>query len=54
MEKRDCTNCLWEYACDWSGEECNYVEEDGSRSKRLIQSWRQHQRRSPNPRGILQ
>lgn len=27
MKNHDCTTCLWEYMCDWSGEECRYVPE---------------------------
>lgn len=23
----DCPGCLWEYMCDWSGENCRYVPE---------------------------
>lgn len=27
MRERDCTTCLWEYMCDWSGEDCQYTPE---------------------------
>lgn len=23
----DCPGCLWEYMCDWSGEDCQYTPE---------------------------
>lgn len=25
----DCPGCLWEYMCDWSGEDCRYTPEKG-------------------------
>ena len=21
----DCTNCLWEYMCDWNKDNCDYI-----------------------------
>lgn len=33
MKNPDCTACLWEYACDWSGEDCRYTPEKGGKDE---------------------
>ena len=32
--KMNCTTCLWEYSCDWSEEDCEYIEDEAEEDER--------------------